>query len=215
MLDIGQFALDAQASTCSGATAVAADITDEHQVTSAVDRALAEFGRIDFLINNAGVRFESAFLEHSLSHWRRTLDVNLTGSFLCARAASRVMVEQGGGCIVNIASIAAESAFGGRAAYVASKSGVLGLTRAIAWELGPLGIRCNAIAPGIIETPLTSHYFEDEARAASICEATPARRWGQPRDVTGAAVFLCSAGSEFVQGATLYIDGGWLAGKGY
>lgn len=215
MLDIEEAALQAQASTCVGAIATAADISSENQVTAAIDCALGSFGRLDFLINNAGVRYECAFLDHDLSSWRRTLDVNLTGSFLCARAACRIMVERGGGSIVNIASVAAQSAFRGRAAYVASKSALLGLTRAIAWELGPRGIRCNAIAPGIIETALTSHYFEDETRAAGIREQTPARRWGQPEDLSGAAIFLCGPGADFVQGATLCVDGGWLAGKGY
>ena len=199
-----------------GSVALEADITDEDQVWRAFDQAQAQLGRLDFLVNNAGIRYEVPFLEHDLDRWRMTLDVNLTGSFLCAQAAARAMVTQmGGGKIVNIASTAGLLAFTARAAYVASKAGVFGLTRAIAAELGPRGVYCNAIAPGVISTPLTEHYFDDEQRAATLREGTPLRRWGSPGDLGGAAVFLCSAQSDFVQGATIVIDGGWIAGKGY
>ena len=96
-----------------------------------------------------------------------------------------------------------------------SKTGVIGLTRAIAWELGPKGIYCNAIAPGVVETPLTAHYFTNAPFAELIKENTPIMRWGQPNDIAQPALFLCSSASDFVQGTTLTVDGGWLSGKAY
>ena len=194
--------------------ALRADVSSEHGVQMAFNEAMARFGRLDFLINNAGIRYERGFLDHDFAIWRKTLDVNLIGSFNCAKAAAIHMGDRGGK-IVNIASVAASSAFQSRAAYISSKSGLLGLTRAIAWEMGPRGIYCNAIAPGIIETPLTQHYFEDPGRMETIRRQTPLGRPGKPSEVAEVAVFLCSAASDFVQGATLYVDGGWSAGKGY
>jgi NAD(P)-dependent dehydrogenase (short-subunit alcohol dehydrogenase family) len=111
--------------------------------------------------------------------------------------------------------VAAAQAFRRRPAYVASKAGLAGLTRAIAWELGPRGVHCNAVAPGIVETPLTAHYFADEALSARIREGTALGRPGRPEEVVGAVLFLCGPASDFIQGETLHVDGGWLAGKGY
>jgi gluconate 5-dehydrogenase len=197
------------------ATARAVDITEPGQVSTAMEEAHDRFGRLDFIVNNAGVRSEVAFLDQGVDDWRRTVDVNLTGTFLCSQAAARIMVEHGGGKIVNISSVSAILAFTTRPAYIASKAAVMGLTRAIAAELGGQGVICNAIAPGIVETPLTAHYFEDAALAAQIREGTPGGRWGQPVDLAGAAVFLCGPDSEFVQGQTLVVDGGWTIAKGY
>jgi len=197
------------------AVGLGVDITDEEQVRQGFQHLANQFGRLDFLVNNAGVRFEKSFLEHDLESWRKTLDVNLTGAFLCARSAASQMAAAAGGKIVNIASIAGASAVTGRAAYVASKAGLIGLTRAIAWELGEQGVYCNALLPGVIETPLTAHYFEDPQRVTAIAAATAMPRHGQAEDITGPAIFLCSSASDYVQGAVLPVDGGWLAGKGY
>jgi gluconate 5-dehydrogenase len=198
-----------------GSMGCGVDITDARSVTDVFARVAREFGKLDFLVNNAGVRFEVPFLKHDVERWRRTLEVNLTGTFLCAQAAARIMVKSGGGKIVNIASIAGRSAFRTRPAYVSSKAGIIGLTQAIAWELGSSGIYCNAIAPGFIETPLTAHYFEDHELAALIRSGTSLGRWGTPRDIVGPTAFLCSQLSDYIQGTTLFVDGGWLAGKGY
>jgi gluconate 5-dehydrogenase len=206
---------DVVAQLGGSATGRSVDITDPQAVAAATAAAQARFGRVDFLVNNAGVRTEVAFLEQTVEDWRRTIDVNLTGTFVCSQAAARVMVDQGAGKILNIASISGILAFTTRPAYVSSKAGVMGLTRAIAAELGPHGVNCNAIAPGIFETPLTSHYFADEALATVIEQGTPARRWGQPDELAGAAVFLCGPESDFVQGQTIVVDGGWTIAKGY
>jgi len=216
VLDLDETRASEKAGQLRGdAIGIGVDISNEHQVKEGFDRITAEFGRLDFLVNNAGVRYEESFLDHQLDSWRKTLDINLTGAFLCARAAARWMVDHGGGKIVNIASIAGASAVSGRAAYVSSKAGLIGLTRAIAWELGEHGIYCNALLPGVIETPLTAHYFDDPDLVQKITRATSLPRVGEPGDIAGPAVFLCSSASDYIQGALLPVDGGWLAGKGY
>lgn len=216
LLDLdGATAADQAAALDGDHIGIGVDVTDPESVTAAFARTATEFGRIDFLVNNAGIRYEASFLDHDLARWKQTLDVNLTGTFLCAQSAARIMAVQGAGKIVNIASISAVSSFRRRPAYVASKTGVLGLTRAIAWEMGPAGINCNAITPGIIETPMTRHYFEDPEMAALIKAGTASERWGQPQEVANTAIFLCSDAASYIQGQAIVVDGGWLAGKGY
>jgi NAD(P)-dependent dehydrogenase (short-subunit alcohol dehydrogenase family) len=200
-------------STCE--VAIVCDVSRPSDVARAFETALAELGRLDFLVNNAGVRLVHRFEDHPFDAWQRTLAVNLTGAFLCAQSAIPHMRRQGKGKIVNIASITAQLALSNRAAYNASKAGIVGLTRSIAYELGAEGIYCNAIAPGVIETPLTATYFADPERREAIIGATPLRRWGQPEDIASSVVFLCASASDFIQGTTLFVDGGWVAGKGY
>jgi NAD(P)-dependent dehydrogenase (short-subunit alcohol dehydrogenase family) len=197
------------------ALGLAVDVTDERAVAAAFAEVAESFGRIDYLVNNAGIRHQAPFVEHSVDVWRRTLEVNVTGTFICSQAAVRVMLEHGGGRIVNLASMAGELALRERAAYNASKGAVVALTKSIAVELGGRGIYCNAIAPGVIETPLSAPYFEDERMVAILRENIPLGRWGQVGEIAAPAVFLCSDAASFVQGATLFVDGGWVAGKGY
>jgi NAD(P)-dependent dehydrogenase (short-subunit alcohol dehydrogenase family) len=192
-----------------------ADITDEAAVRQAIDAAAGELGRLDFLVNNAAVRLIEPLMEMSLDGWRRTLDVNLTGAFNCIRAAVPHMRRGGGGRIVNVASVAGILAFKNRAPYNVSKAGIIALTKSVAQELAEQGIACNAIAPGVIETPLTRDYFTDEEMAAKIRANTPVGHWGQPDDLVGPVVFLCSDAAAFVHGETLAVDGGWVSGKGY
>jgi gluconate 5-dehydrogenase len=197
------------------AFAQVADITDAEAVTAAVDAVAQEFGRLDFLVNNAGVRLIEPIMEMSLDGWRRTLDVNLTGAFNCIRASVPHMLRAGRGRIVNIASVAGILAFKNRAPYNVSKAGIIALTKSVAQELAEQGIACNAVAPGVIETPLTRDYFTDPELAPKIKASTPLGRWGQPGDLVGPVVFLCSDAAEFVHGETLAVDGGWISGKGY
>jgi NAD(P)-dependent dehydrogenase (short-subunit alcohol dehydrogenase family) len=191
------------------------DVTDAPDVRDAIDEADDRLGGLDFLVNNAGIRHISPLLDHPVDLWRRTIDVNLTGTFICAQAAARIMRRRGGGRIVNLASIAGELALRNRAAYNASKGGVISLTKSIAVELAADGIGCNAIAPGIVETPLSAPYFADPAMREAIVSSTPAGRWAQPAEIAGPAVFLCSPAASFVSGTTIFVDGGWVAGKGY
>jgi gluconate 5-dehydrogenase len=191
------------------------DVTDATRVEAAFEEVSDAFGRLDFLVNNAGVRHIAPIVEHSLDEWRRTIDINLTGTFICTQVAARLMVARGGGRIVNLASIAGALPLKNRAAYDASKAGIIALTKATAAELASQGITCNAIAPGVIETPLSADYFKDEQMVAAVTANTPLGRWGQVDEISNAALFLCGDASDFIQGHTLFVDGGWMATKGY
>jgi NAD(P)-dependent dehydrogenase (short-subunit alcohol dehydrogenase family) len=194
---------------------LAADVTDAARVEAAFQEVVDAFGRLDFLVNNAGVRHIAPIVEHSLDEFRRTIDINLTGTFICTQLAVRLMIARGGGRIVNLASIAGALPLKNRAAYDASKAGIIALTKATAAELASQGITCNAIAPGVIETPLSADYFKDEQMVATVTANTPLGRWGQVDEISNAALFLCGDASDFIQGHTLFVDGGWMATKGY
>jgi len=195
--------------------ALAADLSDEAQARGVPDTVLEAFGQIDILVNNAGVRTISPLIEHPLETWRHTIDVNLTAPFVLIQAIAPHMLARKCGRIINVTSIAASLGFKNRVAYNVSKAGLEMLTKSVALELGAHGIRCNAVAPGIIETPLNSDYFQDPDLAQLIREATPTGGWGAPPDIAAAVAFLASDAAEFINGATILVDGGWSAGKGY
>ena len=193
------------------AVAVAADVRDAREVQRAVDGALEAFGHVDVLVNVAGIPMVSPSTELPLEDWQHAIDTNLTGTFLCCQAAGRVMVAQGRGAIVNISSIQAFQGFSQRAAYAASKGGVTQLTQALAVEWAPLGVRVNAIAPGVIRTPMQDRLVaEGKFDRAPIVARTPLRRMGEVADIVGPAIFLASDEAAFIVGVTLVVDGGWL-----
>ena len=198
-----------------GAISREVDVTDEDVVAAAVNDVFEAFGSIDFLVNNAGVRHVAPVAEHPVDVWRRTIEINVVGTFICSQAVIRVAREHGGCRILNLGSMAGELALGERSAYNASKGAVEALTKSIAVDHGEEGIYCNSIAPGVIETPLSAPYFEDEAMVKVLRENSPIGRWGQVAEVAAPAVFLCSDAASFIQGETLFVDGGWTAGKGY
>lgn len=199
----------------AGAIADTVDVTDESGVGAAVETVLGAYGQIDFLINNAGIRHVAPIAEEPVDAWRRTIDVNVNGTFICSKAVIPAMVAAGGGHIVNLASMAGQLALRERAAYNTSKAAIVGLTKSIAVEVGDAGVYCNAVAPGVIETPLSAPYFEDESMVKVLRENSPMGRWGQVDEISGPVLFLCSEESSFVNGVTLFVDGGWTAGKGY
>lgn len=219
LFDVNADGAAAAANELSGdgveARGFAVDISEEAEVVSAFEEAAGWLGRLDFLVNNAGIRHQAAFRDYELHDWRRTLDVDLTGPFLCSKAAVEHMLPQGRGKIVNITSIAGELALKNRVAYNVAKAGLMMLTKTIAFELGDQGIWCNSVAPGVIETPLTREYFVEGPLKETILASTPLGRWGQPGDLTGPVVFLCGEASDFIQGQTIFVDGGWTAAKGY
>jgi gluconate 5-dehydrogenase len=190
-----------------------ADVTDAEQRNAAFDETLRACGRIDALINNAGVEEPCPSLEVTEPIWDRILDTNLKGAFFCAQAAARRM--SGGGSIVNVCSLTSEVGIAGAAAYGASKSGLAGLTRALATEWAAQGIRVNGIGPGYFRTALTEVFYRDEGWQRSMLERIPLRRFGRLEpaadDIGGSVVFLCSSAAAYITGQILYVDGGFLA----
>ena len=176
-----------------------------------VARVVREMGRLDILVNNAGDIRRSPALDYSEADWDHVMQVNLKSLFFLAQAAARVMVAQGGGKIINVAS--ALTFQGGILvpAYAAAKHGVAGVTRALANELAPKGVNVNAIAPGYMATDNTAPLRADPQRAPAILARIPAGRWGEPDDLKGAVVFLASAASDYMHGAIVPVDGAWLA----
>jgi 2-deoxy-D-gluconate 3-dehydrogenase len=193
-------------------TAIEQDLRGPAAVRSVVERAAGALGRLDILINNAGIIRRADSLDFTEADWDDVIDVNLKSVFFLAQAAARQFLAQGGGGkIVNIASMLSFQGGIRVPSYTASKSGVLGLTRLLANEWAAKGINVNAIAPGYMATANTAPLRADAARSAEILARIPAGRWGQPGDLAGAVVFLCSTASDYVHGSVIAVDGGWLA----
>jgi 2-deoxy-D-gluconate 3-dehydrogenase len=192
------------------AIGVAAELSEVDAPKRVVDQVEREFGRIDILINNAGTIRRAPAAEFSEDDWSTVINVNLSSVFRLAQAVGRGMLERGSGKIVNIASLLSFQGGITVPAYTAAKSGVAGLTKALANEWAARGIGVNAIAPGYIETKNTTALRADETRNRQILERIPAGRWGRPDDIAGAAVFLSSAASDYLHGHILVVDGGWM-----
>jgi 2-dehydro-3-deoxy-D-gluconate 5-dehydrogenase len=187
------------------------DMSDKTVPTRLIAEIIEQFGRIDILINNAGTIRRSPAVDFSEEDWEFVLEVNLSSVFRLSQVAARKMIEQGGGKIVNIASLLSFQGGITVPAYTASKSGVAGLTKALANEWAKHNINVNAIAPGYIATNNTAALQADENRNRQILERIPAGRWGNPEDLAGAAIFLSSSASDYLQGHILTVDGGWMA----
>ena len=190
------------------AISIQADVADPASVAAMVTKIMESFGRIDVLVNNAGIGSNTPFLEISLEEWQRIVGVNLTGAFLVAQAVAREMVKTGGGKIVNIASVSGQRGGTGRAAYGSAKAGLIMLTKVMAVELAPHGINVNAIAPGAVETEMAK-FAHDEATRAAYGYLIPMQRYGTSDEIADAAVFLASDESRYVHGHTLNVDGGF------
>lgn len=189
------------------------DVTDAEAVQAAMRAGARLRGRLDIAVCNAGVFEPVPFLEIGIETWNRHLAVNLTGVFITAQAAAREMVSSGaGGAIVVITSISAESPSARTAPYVASKGGARMLAAAMAWELGPLGIRVNCVAPGVVDTPLNADYLIDEDSRKSVGGQLPLGRVAQPRDIAEVVAFLASDQAGYVTGVTVRADGGKILG---
>ncbi|MBO9624693.1 MAG: 2-dehydro-3-deoxy-D-gluconate 5-dehydrogenase KduD [Sphingomonas sp.] len=190
---------------------ISADLSTIEPVGRVVDEAVEKLGGLDILVNNAGIIRRNDSLDFTEEDWDAVIDTNLKSVFFLCQAAGRHMVAQGGGKIINIASMLSFQGGIRVPSYTASKSGVAGLTKLLACEWAAKGINVNAIAPGYISTNNTSALQSDETRNRQIMERIPAGRWGSPDDLGGAAVFLASSAADYVQGHVLAVDGGWLA----
>lgn len=211
--DISPMGLDETVArmAASGADArpFVADVASRMAVRNMVEEVHHAFGRVDVLINNAGVEPHAGLMELDEWDWDRTLAVNLKGPFLLTQAVGRLMADQGGGAIVNIASIAGRAhGLMDRAAYVASKMGLIGLTREAARELAAYNIRVNAVCPGVIETEMTAALRRDPGMVARWLDDIPLHRLGTPADVVGLVLFLCSPEAAYLTGQAINVDGG-------
>jgi 3alpha(or 20beta)-hydroxysteroid dehydrogenase len=194
------------------AVGVALDVTSESAWSAAVARAEQDFGRIDALVNNAGISYRVGLLDADLDDWNRVMAVNLTGPLLGMRAVAPTMRRAGNGSIVNVSSIAGLTAYPA-SAYSVSKWGVRGLSKVGALELAPLGIRVNSIHPGLIDTPMLDN--APAVMRTAFADGTPAKRAGRPEEVAALVLFLCSDGSSYINGAEIAVDGGFTAGGAF
>ena len=190
----------------SEARAIRADITNAEDVAGLIEGAIAAFGKLDVLVNNAGITRDTLLMRMSEEDWDAVLTTNLKGAFLCSKAAIRPMIRQRGGSIVNLTSVIGLVGNAGQANYAAAKAGLVGFTKSLAREVGSRGITVNAVAPGFIETRLTD-VLSDELKARAI-EQIPLGRFGAPDDVAGAVAFLVSPAARYITGHTLSVDGG-------
>ncbi len=191
--------------------AVQADLGSTQVISTIVGAALAEFSRIDILVNNAGIIRRSDAVDFTEADWDAVMDVNLKSAFFLTQAMGRHMLEAGYGKVINIASVLSFQGGIRVASYTASKSGIAGLTRLLANEWAGKGVNVNAIAPGYFATNNTQALRSDEKRNQDILARIPAGRWGKPSELGGAAIFLASPASDYVHGAVVPVDGGWLA----
>jgi len=208
-----QATLDAAAAAI-GATALPqlADVAREADVLALRDAALARFGHIDVVVNNAGINPIWRTIEKTtLADWQAIIEVNLTGTFLCCKHLGGTMAAGGAGSVINLSSVGGHVGLIRSAPYCASKGGVEMLTKALALEWAARGVRVNCLTPGYIDTDLTSSLLHHETLGKPFLDHTPMGRFGQPRDLAGAAVFLASDASAYMTGQSLIIDGGWTA----
>ena len=206
-----QAAAEITAQTGRQSVGLAVDVTDEQQV----DRLFAEveqrFGRLDVLVNSAGVNVRLLIDECPLEEFRRVLDLNLTGTWLCCRAAMKIMKRQKRGSMINLGSALSAVGIPARTPYCSSKAGIIGLTQTLGLEGAPHNVRCNALCPGPFLTEMNRPLLDDPEKVRAIVGKTALDRWAELHEIRGAALFLASDASSYVTSAALYVDGGWTA----
>jgi glucose 1-dehydrogenase len=205
------------------AVAIKADVSKEDEVDQMFAAAVAHFGTLHIVVSNAGLQRDSAFVDMTLEEWSTVIAVNLTGQFLCTRAAARIFTQRGvvpsvsqaAGKIICMSSVHQQIPWAGHANYAASKGGVMLLMKSIAQELAPHFIRVNSIAPGAIRTPINTSAWETPSAYADLMTLVPYKRIGEPEDIAQAAVWLASDAADYVTGATLFVDGGMTLYPGF
>lgn len=205
------------------AIAIKADVSKEKEVISMFDTMINELGTIDIMVSNAGIQKDSSFSEMTLAQWQRVIDINLTGAFLCAREAVKVFLKRGintersmaAGKIIFISSVHEVIPWARHANYAASKGGIMLLMKSLAQELAPKKIRVNSIGPGAIKTPINRSAWETPEAEAELVKLIPYKRVGEVEDIASAAVWLASDDSDYINGITLFVDGGMLLYPGF
>jgi len=211
----GQPVVDEITAAGDKAIAVQADVSAQDQVNNLVQQVVQQLGRVDILVNNAGIEHSTPFLEKTLDDWNRTINVNLTGPFICTQAAARQMVQQNSrGTIINISSVHEDLAFPGYADYCAAKGGLRMLCRDLALELAPHNINVVNVAPGAIATPINNETLEDPAKTAALIREIPLSRIGSPEEVASLVAFLGTDAASYITGTTIFIDGGLMRQTG-
>jgi 3-oxoacyl-[acyl-carrier protein] reductase len=207
---LNQLVDEITAAAAGKAVAFALDVTDEEQIKSTIKAAIAQFGKIDILVNNAGITRDQLVMRMKRADWDAVLQTNLTSAYLCTQQVTSSMLKQRWGRIINIASVFGQMGQAGQANYAASKAGLIGLTMAIARELGSRNITCNAVAPGFIETAMTEALGDEFKQNAA--KQIPLGRVGSPADVASAVAFLASDEASYITGHVLNVNGGLLMG---
>ncbi|MGY8633311.1 SDR family oxidoreductase [Bradyrhizobium sp. 14AA] len=205
------FGLSRSGTAPQGVTAIACDLSDDAAIESAFRTVAAQDGRLDVLVNAAGISLPAQSCDSELARFRATVATDLTGVYATVLAAHPLLKNAGSAAIVNVTSINSVRGFPGNPGYVAAKAGLAGLTRALAVDYAPDGIRVNALAPGYVATEMTATSYADPVMHEARRRHTMLGRWGQPADMVGAAVFLASEASAYVTGQEIFVDGGWIA----
>jgi 2-dehydro-3-deoxy-D-gluconate 5-dehydrogenase len=190
---------------------IAADLTRRDQTREVIPAVVKKMGDVHILVNNAGIIRRAPAKDYTEDDWDATLEIDLNAAFILSQAAGRIMLKNGRGKIINVASVIAFQGGLNVAAYSVAKHGIAGLTKALANDWAKHGINVNALAPGFFATELTESLQKDPVRSRSITARIPAGRWGEPEDLAGAVVFLASAAADFIHGVVLPVDGGWMA----
>lgn len=188
---------------------ISADITQESAVDELFGKVVDHFGRLDVVINSAGINIRHPIEEFPLEEYKKVIDINMIGTWLCCRAAGRIMKPAGRGSVINVSSTLGAVGLEDRSAYSSSKSGVIGMTRTIAKEWAEHGVRCNALCPGPFLTEMNKPLLEQSERVEKLIRLTAMNRWAEIHEIRGAALFLASDASSYVTGSELYVDGGW------
>ena len=210
--DCDKLALEIAEATGQASIGIAGDVTQEEDVDRVFGEVVEKFGQLDVLVNSAGINIRHPVEDFPLDEFKKVIDINLTGVWLCCRAAARIMKPQGSGSVVNIASALSGVGLVERSAYCSAKAGLIGMTKTLALEWAGSNVRCNALCPGPFLTEINVPLLKEPEKVQSLLSLTALNRWADLHEIRGSALYLASDASSFMTGASLYVDGGWTAG---